>query len=129
MVTGCRRMNRGRLFARDGRAGFGLGGNTCSLLGDFDDGGSGGGCFEGDFTGEDSLGGKEGGFESSSSSFFRSSLFLTSFIGDNFTPNVVLFCEAKSFFFRSSTGDTDFTVFMLAFEERESLLDVLLSFE
>ena len=99
------------------------------MLGDFDDGGSGGGCFEGDFTGEDSLGGKEGGLESSSSSFFRSSLFLTSLIGESLTPNVVLFGEAKSFFLRSSTGDTDFTVFILAFEERESLLDVLLSFE
>ena len=42
---------------------------------------------------------------------------------------MVLFGEAKSFFLRSSTGDTDFTVFILAFEERESLLDVLLSFE
>ena len=54
---------------QNGMAGFGLGGVTCSLLGDFDDGGSGGGCLEGDFTGEDSLGGKEGGLESSSSNY------------------------------------------------------------
>ena len=43
-------------------------------------------------------------------------------MGDNLTPKAVLLGE-------SFTGDTDFTVFTLALEESESLLDVLLNFE
>ena len=98
-------------------------------MGDLDVGGGGGGCLDGDFTGDDSLGGNDGGFESSSSSFSAFSLFFVSFMGESLTPKAVLFGAETSFSFLSSTGDTDFTVFTLALDESESLLDVLRSFE
>ena len=50
-------------------------------------------------------------------------------IGDSFTPKVVLLNAEESCLPFSSMGDTDLTVFTLAFEERESLLEVFRSLE